>query len=132
MHHGVAPPPTGCGVAAHHGAEGRCCSRSMAFQSLPTRGCPAGVHPKSSLLGFSAALAPKFHPDRREEEGACKQGSDLRRGEGTRGEPGSSRKGFSVDLEGGSGLSEGLCSRFRGRQWPERIYVIIRGGRARL
>ena len=30
---------------------------------FPTRGRLTGVHPNSSLLGFSAALAfPKFHP----------------------------------------------------------------------
>ena len=30
---------------------------------IPPRGRLASAHPRSNLLGFSAALAPKFHPE---------------------------------------------------------------------
>ena len=38
-------------------------------QSHPS-GCTASIHPNYRLLGFSAALAPKFHPEMPEAEGA--------------------------------------------------------------
>ena len=56
-------------VAAYHGGELRsgCFSRNgLARECVPffapARGCLADHHPTYCLLGFSAALAPKFHP----------------------------------------------------------------------
>ena len=76
--------------------------------TFPTRGCPASVHPKSDLLGFSAALAPKFHPDRRGQEGTGRDMFQLQRAAVA------ARKGAVAVLEGGSGHAEGVCGSFRG------------------
>ena len=61
-------PHLECGVAAYHGIELRCKDfsrngsvRERAPFFAPTRGCLADHHPAYCLLGFSAALAPKFH-----------------------------------------------------------------------
>ena len=46
-----------CHCTEHH-CSASCCNKSTSHPS----GCIASIHPNYYLLGFSAALAPKFHP----------------------------------------------------------------------
>ena len=60
-HHGTAPPSTKWWGAACHDVM-FVALRLIALPKFPPVARVASVHPNCNLLGFSAALAPKFHP----------------------------------------------------------------------